>query len=293
MWGKVIVGVFLALGLGVALIAALGIEVVGRQAIADDPQSDAVATFDEVALAHDALFGAHVHEGCVDWASMGADPTPLRALGALYARSGPTSGSLGATSIDGALAYRIDAYAALVALAVVEQGAARGSALASVDDVHGVLDPGDGFGFFTAQVFVLDRSLTNLEDLERTILQRGDPRVLGLLHDARRSSPLPPAHAVREETLEAELAAAATRLTEPPFVVIDDEAHELVLHPMYETHRATFEAHARTVAGLPTVLAWITHHARPAIEEAATRADAAGYTIRHGSLDHALSSCAR
>ena len=78
MWGKVLVGVFLALALGVGLTAALGIEVVSRQAIADDPQSDAVATFDEVALAHDALFGAHVHDTCVDWTSMGADPVPLR-----------------------------------------------------------------------------------------------------------------------------------------------------------------------------------------------------------------------
>lgn len=290
MWGKVLVGVFLALALGVGLIAALGIEVVGREAIADDPSSDAVASFDEVAAAHDALFGTHVHDDGVDWDAMIADPTPVRALAALYARSGPTSGSLGATSPDGALAFRIDAHAALVALSIVEHSTARGSSLASVHDVHGVLDPGDGFGFFTAQVFVLDRSLTNLEDLERTILQRGDPRVLGLLHDGQRSSPLPPRLAVREASLEAELAAAATRLTEPPFVRIDDAARELVLHPMYETHRTTFEAHARTVASLPTLVAWITHHARPAIGDAVARADAAGYVVRHGGLDRALSS---
>ena len=293
MWGKVIVGLFLALALGVGLIAALGIEAVGRQAIADDPSSDTVATFDEVATAHDALFGAHVHEDGVDWAAMGTDPAAVRALGALYARSGPTSGSSGATSSDGALAFRLDAYVALVALAIVEQSAARGGSLASVHDVHGVLDPGDGFGFFTAQVFVLDQSLTNLEDLERTILQRGDPRVLGVLHDGQRSSPLPLSHAIREETLEADLAAAATRITAPPFVVIDDDARTITLHPLYEAHRTRIEAHARTVAGLPTVAAWITHHAAPAIGEAVSRADAAGYTIRHASVDRTLSQSSR
>ncbi len=290
LWPRVLVAIFLALALGVGLIAALGIEAIGRQAIADDPSSDAVGTFDEVAAAHDAVFGAHVHEDGVDWAAMSADPTAIRALGALYARSGPVSGSLGATSGDGALAFRIDAYVALVALAIVEQSAVRGGSLASVHDVHGVLDPGGGFGFFTAQVFVLDRSLTNLEDLERTILQRGDPRVLGLLHDGQRSSPRPLPRAVRESTLEADLAAAATRLTEPPFVVIDDAAREIVLHPLYATHRARLEGHARSVARLPTVAAWIAHHASPATAEAVTRADAAGYAIRHTSVDRSLSS---
>jgi hypothetical protein len=146
---------------------------------------------------------------------------------------------------------------------------------------------------FRFQVFVLDQSLTNLEDLERTILQRGDPRVLGVLHDGQRSSPLPLSHAIREETLEAELAAAATRITAPPFVVIDDDARTITLHPLYEAHRTRIEAHARTVAGLPTVAAWITHHAAPAIGEAVSRADAAGYTIRHASVDRTLSQSSR
>jgi hypothetical protein len=290
MWGKVLVATFLALALGVILVAALGIEVVGRQAIADDPRSGEVATFEEVAAAHDALFGAHVYDDGLDWAAMSADPTVVRALGALYAQSGPVSGSLGATGPDGALAFRIGAYDALVVLGVVEQTVTRGRPLASVDDVHGVLDPGRGFGFSTAQVFVLDGSLTNLGDLRRTILSRGDPRVLGLLHDGTRSSPLPPRRAIREAELEAALAAAGTRLTEPPYVSIDEDRREIVLGAFYATERVRFEGHARSLGELPTVIAWIAHHARPGVRAAVLRAEADGFAIRHLPEDRALST---
>jgi hypothetical protein len=288
MWGKVLVATFLALALGVGLVAALGIEVVGREAIAEDPRSGEIASFEEVAAAHDAVFGAHVHDDGLDWAALSADPAAVRALGALYARSGPVSGSLGATGPDAALAFRIDAYDALVVLGVVEHTVARGAPLASVDDIHGVLDPGGGFGFATAQVFVLDGSLTNLGDLRRTILSRGDPRVLGLLHDGTRSSPLPPRRAIRETELDAALAEAGTRLTETPYVSIDAAARELVLAHFYETERVRFEGHARSLGELPTVLAWIAHHARPSVREAVLRAESEGFTIRHLPEDRAL-----
>lgn len=293
MWGKVLVATFLALALCVGLVAALGIEVVGREAIADDPHSAEVATFEEVATAHDALFGAHVHDDGLDWAAMSADPTAVRALGALYARSGPVSGSLGATGPDAALAFRLDAYDALVVLGVVEQTVARGRPLASVDDVHGVLDPGGGFGFSTAQVFVLDGSLTNLADLRRTILARGDPRVLGLLHDGTRSSPLPPRRAIREAELDAALAEAGTRLTEAPYVSLDVAARELVLARFFETERVRFEGHARSLGELPTVVAWIAHHARPNVRDAVLRAEADGFSTRYLPEDRSLSSRTR
>lgn len=290
MWGKVLVALFLALALGVGLVAALGIEVVGRQAIAEDPRSGEVATFEEVASAHDALFGAHVHDDGVDWAALSADPAALRALGALYARSGPVSGSLGATGPDAALAFRIDAYDALVALGVVEHTVARGAPLASIDDVHGVLDPGGGFGFYTAQVFVLDGSLTNLGDLRRTILSRGDPRVLGLLHDGTRSSPLPPRRAIREADLDDALAEAGTRLTEPPCVSLDGEAREIVLAHFYGSERVRFEGHARSLGELPTVVAWIAHHAHPSVRDAVLRAEADGFAVRVLPEDRALAT---
>ncbi|MBX7193642.1 MAG: hypothetical protein K1X94_16415 [Sandaracinaceae bacterium] len=289
MWGRVLVALFLFVALAVGVVAALGIEVVGRQAVADDPRSGETATFDEVAAAYDASFGAHVHDDGVDWATLSADPTGMRALGALYARSGPVSGSLGATGDAAALAFRIDAYDALVGLGIVEHTVARGAALASVDDVHGVIDPGDGFGFFTAQIFVLDHSLTNLDDLRRLILRSGDARVLGLLHDGRRGAPLPPARAIREADLEASLAGSGLAMTEPPFVSIDRSAHEIVLAPFFEEERLLFESHARALGELPTVSAWIAHHARSPVRDALSRAEAEGYTVRHATRDRALS----
>lgn len=285
MWARVIVAILLALALGVGLIAALGIEIPGREAIADDARSDEVATFDEVAAAHDAAVGRFVHDDGVDWAGMTAEPAAMRSLAGLYARGGPASGSLGTDSPEGALAFRIDAYNALVAFGIVEHWP-----IVSVNDVHGVLDPGGGFGFFRAQVFVLDRELTTLHDLAGLVLRGGDARVLALLHDGRRSSPLPSARALRGETLAAELEAGARRLASAPFVRVDHDAHVVELSPLYEEHRVLFESHSRSLGGLPTVLAWIRTHADARTADAIERADREQYEIRHAARDEALSS---
>jgi hypothetical protein len=156
--------------------------------------------------------------------------------------------------------------------------------------VHGVLDPGGGFGFATAQVFVLDGSLTNLGDLRRTILSRGDPRVLGLLHEGTRSSPLPPRRALREADLDAALAEAGSRLTEPPYVSLDADAREIVVAHFYGSERVRFEGHARSLGELPTVVAWIAHHARPSVRDAVLRAEADGFALRVLPEDRALST---
>lgn len=293
MWGRVLVALFVLLALGVGLVAALGIELVGREAIAADAQSDRAASVDELESAHDAVFGPRVYADGVDWAAMSAEPAELRALGALYARSGPRSGSEGASGHDAVLAFRINAYAALVALGIVEQTLARGAPLSSVDDVHGVLDPGDGFGFFTAQLLVLDGSLTNLADLERTILRDEDPRVLGLLHDGTRATPPPPRRAVRAETLEQTLVAAGHTMTAPPYVTVDDAERVIVLAPWYQTHRVRFEGHAQRVGELPTLMAWVVHHAHPDVRAPLERAAAAGYGIRYAAPARALSSRTR
>jgi len=285
MWARVIVAILLALALGVGLVAALGIEVPGREAISGDPDSEQVGTSEEVATAYDAALGHFVHDDGVDWAGVAADPAAMRSLAALYARSGPASGSLGTDTPEGALAFRINAYNALVAFGVVEHWP-----IVSVNDVHGVLDPGDGFGFFRAQVFVLDRELTTLHDLAGLVLRSGDARVLALLHDGRRSSPLPRSRALRGETLVAELEASARRLATPPFVRVDAEARSVELSPLYEEHRALFESHSRSLGGLPTVLAWIGAHADERTAAAIALADREQYALRYTARDEALSS---
>jgi hypothetical protein len=286
LWGRVLVGLFLALALIVAAVAALGVQIPGRQAIADDPRSEEVATLDEVFAAHDALFSRFVREDGVDWAGMGADVAAVRALAALYARSGPSSGSLGASTPHGALAFRIDAYNALVALSVAEHWP-----IVSVHDVHGVVDPREGFGFFYAQLFVLDRGLTNLYDLENLLRRSGDARIHAAIHCASRGCPpLSPA-AYRGETLDAQLEQAAQRFaSEAPHVRVDHDARTIELSSIYEWYRGDFESQARAQGQLPSVLAWIRMHALPRVRADLERAEREGYEVRYLPYDWSLSA---
>ncbi|GAB4208279.1 MAG: hypothetical protein OHK0013_26610 [Sandaracinaceae bacterium] len=286
LWGRVLVGLLLALALIVGALAALGVEIPGRQAIADDPRSAETATLEEVFDAHDALFSRFVRDDGVDWAGMAADAASVRALAALYARSGPQAGSLGAATAEGALAFRMNAYNALVALGVVEHWP-----IASVHDVHGVIDPRPGFGFFYAQLFVLDRGLTNLYDLENVIRRSGDARIHAAIHCASRGCPALSPTAYRPETVDAQLEQAAQRFTaDPQKVRVDHEARVVELSSLFDWYRTDFEQHARTEGELPGVLAWIRRHSLPRVRAEIERADREGYAIRYVPYDWALSS---
>lgn len=298
-WGRALLLLLATVSIVALSVAALGINIGGQRAVEEHPMSGTPATAAELDQAQQALFERVVtREGTrfamlgAEWSSPlidpAAEPNPeasdLRTVTAMIARSGPASGGEGFSTREQALAYRINAYNTLVMVGIAEHWP-----VTSVHDVHGVIDPAPGFGFFDAQFWMVDGSLTNLTDLEKTIARSGDARIHAVLHTASASSPPLSPRILRAETLEVQLAQAAERFaSEAPFVRVDHEARTIHLSPIYEWHRVDFEGHARRVGAIPTVLAWIRFHARPRVRPDIERADLEGYTVRYETFDWTL-----
>ena len=299
-WGRFVLLLLATISFVALSIAALGINIGGQRAIEEHPMSTPPATAAELNAAQQALFDRVVtREGTrfqmlgTEWASPLADPaaapvaepSDLRTVTAMIARSGPVSGGEGFASREQALAYRINAYNTLVMAGIAEHWP-----VTSVHDVHGVIDPAAGFGFFDAQFWAVDGGIINLTDLEKTIARSGDARIHAVLHAASASSPPLSPRIFRSETLEVQLAQAAERFaSDAPFVRVDHQARTIHLSPIYELHRVDFEGHARRVGVIPTVLAWIRFHARPRVRPDIERADIEGYTVDYVPFDWTLS----
>lgn len=298
-WGRALLLLLATVSVVALSVAALGINIGGQRAIEEHPMSETPATAAELNAAQQALFDRVVtREGTrfemlgIEWASPLADPaappvaepSDLRTVTAMIARSGPTSGGEGFASREEALAYRINTYNTLVMAGIAEHWP-----VTSVHDVHGLIDPAAGFGFFDAQFWAVDGAITNLTDLEKTIARSGDARIHAVLSCASASSPPLSPRIFLPETLEVQLAQAAERFaSEAPYVRVDHETRTIHLSPIYQWHRVDFEGHARRVGVIPTVLAWIRFHARPRVRPDIERADIEGYTVSYETFDWTL-----
>ncbi len=298
-WGRALLLLLATVSIVALSVAALGINIGGQRAIEEHPMSGTPATAAELNAAQQALFERVVTRDGTRFAMLGAewssplaepaatpdpDASDLRTVTAMIARSGPTSGGEGFSSREQALAYHINAYNTLVMTGIAEHWP-----VTSVHDVHGVIDPAAGFGFFDAQFWMVDGAITNLTDLEKTIARSGDARVHAVLHTASASSPPLSSRILRAETLEVQLAQAAEHFaSDAPYVRVDHETRTIHLSPIYEWHRVDFEGHARRVGAIPTVLAWIRFHARPRVRPDIERADLEGYTVRYETFDWTL-----
>lgn len=290
MLGRFLVGLFLTCAFVVGTAAALGVEVAGLEAIRRDPQLGTPATLEDVAAAHDALFGRIARGRGVDWQAAHADLAAVRALASLYARSGPSSGTPGFETPGELTAYRVDAYHAFVVLGVAEHFDTDGRRMSSVHDRHGLIDPSPGFGFYRALFFVLDGGLTTLDDLAGQLFALEDARMIALLHDGSRSSPPMPSRALRADTLEAELEAAAHRFaSEAPYVVVDDGARTITLDDRYQAHAVTFANHAHALGEIASLMSWVRHYASPAMAASLERAERDGYRVEYAPHDWTLS----
>jgi hypothetical protein len=289
-WSRALLLLLSTVAIMVLTIAALGINFGGQKAIEEHPMSEPPATAEELNTALQTLFtrvvtrnGTHFDRLGTEWAAEA--PSELRTVTAMIARSGPISGGEGFDSREAQLAFRINAYNTLVMANVAEHWP-----ITSVHDVHGVIDPSPGFGFFYGQFWMIDGGVTNLYDFESVIARSGDARIHAVLNCASASCPPLSPTIMRAETLEVQLAQAAERFaSEAPFVEVDHEARTIRLSQIYEWHHVDFEGHARRVGTLPTVLAWIRFHARPRVRPDIERADVEHYTIEYVPYDWTLS----
>ena len=289
-WARVVLLLLSTVSVVVLAIAALGLNFGGQKAIEEHPMSEPPATAEELGAAQQALFtrvvtrnGTYFDRLGTEWAA--SEPSELRTVTAMIARSGPVSGGAGFESREAQLAYRINAYNTLVMANVAEHWP-----VTSVHDVHGVIDPSAGFGFFYGQFWMVDGGVTNLYDFENVIARSGDARIHAVLNCASASCPPLSPTIMRAETLEVQLAQAAERFaSEPPFVAVDHGARTIRLSQIYEWHRIDFEGHARRVGALPTVLSWIRFHARPRVRPDVELADVEQYAIEYVPYDWTLS----
>ena len=185
--------------LGVGLVLALGFRIV-------EPETETPGDGTELAT----ILPRHVVNGQVGYAALHEAPEPLRRHVAFLMTHGPRSTPDRYPTRNDRLAYYINAYNALVLHFVVDAWP-----IASVQDVHGWIEPKAGFGFFYALHARLDGSYINLYDLENAIIRdefrrRADPR-RDRVRFRRRARPCAPSPSTPRR-LDAELDAAMREL---------------------------------------------------------------------------------
>lgn len=181
------------------------------------------------------------------------------------------------------LAYYLNAYNALVLFGVLVHRPP-----ASVHDVHGVIEPVPGFGFFWAQRFTLDGERVNLYDLEHDVIRElGDARIHAAINCASRSCPPLRPSPFRATNLDEQLDRATREwVGSSRGVVVEDDA--ISLSAIFEWYEEDFEAHARALGVGETVLDWILHYANAPLEAEIRAALEAGWPVRHRPYDWRL-----
>ena len=138
----------------------------------------------------------------VDYSQLSAHgETKLRRYVEALAHHGPTTTPDAYPSKAERLSYYLNAYNALVLFAVLEH-----LPITSVQDVHGLIEPKAGFGFFYALSFHLDGERINLYDLENDIIRGfGDARIHAAINCASESCPTLRSEPFNATQLETEL----------------------------------------------------------------------------------------
>ncbi len=261
------------------LRAFLGFETVLAES---EPLSGEVAwdVLDEV------LAAAVGEDGSVNYTSLTASPGQLRSVAATFAEWGPNSAPGQFATKDDELAYFINAYNVLTLLGVVSHWP-----IGSVHDVHGRLNPKDGFGFFYGLRFELDGQRLNLYKLENSVIRTRfvDARFHAAINCASGACPRIRAEAYRGPELQSQLAEAAELFaSEPPHVEVDDETRTIRLSMIYSWYAGDFEAHAATEGHGSEVLDWIQAHAAGPVADRLEAARSQGFAVEHVEYDWSL-----
>lgn len=234
----------------------------------------------------DRLLKTYVGEdGRVDYESLAASREPLRRFVATLGEVGPTTRPDLFPTEAHAFAWHINAYNAATLLGIVESWPNAG-----VHDIHGPLNPKDGFGFFWGLRFRLDGDWTNTYDLENAVMRtRYDARLHAAINCASASCPRLRPEAYRPEALEAQLESAVRELVRADVHVAYDEAERVVaLSPIFDWFAADFVAHAEALGAQASVLGWIEHYSDGPRKRLAGRARAESWSVRWAVYDWSL-----
>lgn len=235
----------------------------------------------------DAALARWVRSDRVDYELVRADETELRRFVATLAAIGPETTPERFTTEPERLAYYINAYNALVLLGVVDNWP-----IASVQDVHGWLDPRAGFGFFYGLRFPLDGGEANLYELENEVI-RGflDARIHAAINCASESCPALAPHAFEASKLDEQLDAVTRDFcSQDEHVSIDSKAREIRLSAIFDWYRSDFEEHARRLGQPPTVLDFILAFAAKNLATELERARAAEFDVVFRPYDWTLNA---
>lgn len=234
----------------------------------------------------DRTLRAHVTDGGVDYAALARERTDLRRYLATLARVGPESTPARFSTDDARLAYYVNAYNALVLLAVAQRWP-----IESVHDVRGVIEPTPGFGFFYGLVFRLDRAWINLWDLEHAILRERfeDARVHAAIVCASASCPDLRAEAYDPARLDAQLDAAMRA-----FVASDEHVRvigrRVVLSAIFDWFADDFARDARRMGTGDDALGYVIAFAEGEKRAALERARAEGWPVEHADYDWSVNA---
>ena len=233
-----------------------------------------------------ALLERYVVDGKVDYQGLHAEKEVLRRFTATLAEVGPESAPERFPTEADRLAYYINAYNALVLLAVVEHWP-----ISSVQDVRGWIEPKAGFGFFYGLRFDLDGERVHLYGLEHQVIRGrfGDARIHAAINCASGGCPTLESEPFYGAELYVRLDAATRRFCSgPPHVQVDDGAKEILLSEIFDWFHGDFEDHISAQGEGAEVLDFIMHFAEPEVAKRLREAREAGYAVRNIPYDWSL-----
>jgi len=226
-----------------------------------------------------------VEDRSVDYDVALASESELRRFVATLHAAGPGSTPDRFRTEPERLAYYVNAYNALTLLGVISHWP-----IASVHDVHGWIDPREGFGFFYGLRFPLDGGEINLYELENEVIRPFlDARIHAAINCASKSCPALAPYAFEPATLDEQLDVVTRAFcSNAPHVVIDDEAEEIRLSAIFDWYRPDFEEHARRLGRPATLEGFISAFATPEIAGALSSAQNAGFEVVFVPYDWSL-----
>lgn len=231
------------------------------------------------------LLSEVVRDGGVDYDAVLEREAELRRFVATLAVVGPETTPERFRTEPEKLAYYVNAYNALTLFGVVAHWP-----IDTVHDVHGWIDPREGFGFFYGLRFPLDGGEINLYDLENGVIRPFlDARIHAAINCASKSCPALAPYAFEPRTLDDQFDVVTTAFcSRAPHVVIDQEAEAIRLSAIFEWYRSDFEEHARRLGRPATLEGFIGAFATAEVAEALSIAQKAGFEVIFEPYDWSL-----
>lgn len=219
----------------------------------------------------------------VNYARLQDHPESLHRYVASIAKFGPLSTPKRFRTKEAKLAYYLNAYNALVLYGVWYH-----KPLATIREVRGWIEPKAGFGFFWAQLFLLDGRSTNLYDLENsTIRSFDDARIHAAINCASKSCPL-----LYDEPFEAKsLNRTLDRVTQnwvASDLAVTIHSDSIIISSIFDWYEQDFVAHARALDVGNSTLDWIAYYLPSRKRRALKQARQDHLPVRYAPYDWSL-----